>query len=83
MAVYILGNGKIDAYFINKKEREFFSIVNSPLKIVKFSSLEEGLKHAGKNCDDVVFAIIDPIDGAIINKVYKAYGGYVTLNGIK
>ena len=79
MAVYILGNGKIDAYFINKKEREFFSIVNSPLKIVKFSSLEEGLKHAGKNCNKMIFTDLEKEDSKIIDKVYKKFGGYVSL----
>lgn len=79
MAVYILGNGKIDAYFINRKELEFFSVSNSPLKIIKFSSLEEGLQHAGKNCNKMVFTDLEKEDSKIIDKVYKKFGGYVSL----
>lgn len=79
MAVYILGNGKIDAYFINRKEREFFSVSNSPLKIIKFQSLKEGLQHAGKNCNKVVFTDLEKEDSKIIDKVYKKFGGYVSL----
>ena len=79
MAIYILGNGKIDAYFINRKEREFCSISNSPLRIIKFQSLEEGLQHAGKNCNKIVFTDLEKEDGKIINKVYKKFGGYVSL----
>ena len=83
MLVYICTNGKIDCYNIVTKEVEKLYHSDKDDRRMIFKSLEDGLKHAGKNCDDVVFAIIDPIDGAIINKVYKAYGGYVTLNGIK
>ena len=79
MAVYILGNGKIDAYFINRKEREFFSVSNSPLKIIKFLSLEEGLKHAGENHNKIVFTDLEKEDSKIIDKVYKKFGGYVSL----
>lgn len=79
MAVYLLGNGKIDAYFINRKEREFCSIANSPLKIVEFLSLKEGLKHAGENCNKVVFTDLEKEDSKIIDKVYKKFGGYVSL----
>ena len=79
MAVYILGNGKIDAYFINRKERDFYSMPNSSLKIIKFQSLEEGLQHAGKNCNKVIFTDLEKEDSKIINKVYKKFGGYVSL----
>lgn len=78
MAVYILGNGKIDGYFINRKEREFCSISNI-IKIIKFSSLKEGLQHAGKNCNKMVFTDLEKEDSKIINEVYKKFGGYVSL----
>lgn len=78
MAVYILGNGKIDGYLINRKEREFCSISNI-IKIVEFSSLKEGLQHAGKNCNKMIFTDLDKEDSKIIDKVYKKFGGYVSL----
>lgn len=83
MVVSFLGNGKIDAFFIFRKNETLFKDPKGIIKDKEFSSLEEGLKYAGKNCDDVVFTAIDPADSVIIDKVYKKYGGYVSLNELK
>lgn len=79
MLLYLLKNGKVDGYLIEswntyKKlhaEKDEFRIC--------FSSLLEGLKHAGKNHDDMVFISIEKDDSIIIDEVYKKFGGYVSL----
>lgn len=83
MLVYMHTNGTVDGYFIVTKELEKMNHSDKDNRRVIFSSLEEGLQHAGKNCDDVVFTAIDPADSVIIDKVYKKYGGYVSLNELK
>ena len=83
MEVSFLGNGNIDAFFIFRKNETLFRDPKGIIKYKKFFSLEEGLQYAGKNCDDVVFTAVDPIDSVIIDKVYKKYGGYVSLNELK
>lgn len=80
MVVSFLGNGKIDAFFIFRKNETLFKDPKGIIKDKEFSSLKEGLQYAGKNCDDVVFTALDPADSVIIDKVYKKYGGYVSLN---
>ena len=83
MLVYMHTNGTVDSYFIVTKELEKVNHFDENNRRVVFNSLEEGLQHAGKNCDDVVFTAIDPTDSVIIDKVYKKYGGYVSLNELK
>ena len=83
MEVSFLGNGNIDAFFIFRKNEILFRDPKGIIKYKEFSSLEEGLQYAGKNCDDVVFTAIDPEDSVIIDKVYRKYGGYVLLNELE
>ena len=83
MLVYIHTNGTVDSYFIVSKELEKTNHSDKNDRRIIFSSLEEGLQHAGKNCNDVVFITVDPVDSVIIDKVYKKYGGYVSLNELK
>lgn len=75
-------SGKLECYSITT--RETYKEVHEKLKTSIerdsiFPSLEEGLKHAGENCNKVIFPSIDKCDGEIINKAYKKFGGYVTL----
>ena len=71
-------SGKLGCYYITTREvyRKTATMIE---RDVIFHSLEEGLKHAGENCNRVIFPSIDRCDGEIINKVYKKFGGYVTL----
>ena len=80
MLVYMCTNGSVDSYFIVSKELEKMNHSDKDNRRIVFSSLEDGLQHAGKNCNDVVFTTIDPADSVIIDEVYKKYGGYVSLN---
>lgn len=83
MLVYICTNGKIDCYNIVTKELQRLNHSDKDDRRKIFNSLEEGLQHAGKHCDDVVFTAVDPEDSVIIDKVYKKYGGYVSLNELE
>ena len=83
MLVYLCTNGSVDSYFIVSKELEKTNHSDKNDRRIIFSSLEEGLQHAGKNCNDVVFTTIDPADSVIIDKVYRKYGGYVSLNELE
>lgn len=83
MLVYICANGKIDCYNIVTKELQRLNHSDKDDRRKIFNSLEEGLQHAGKHRDDVVFTAIDPEDSVIIDKVYKKYGGYVSLNELE
>lgn len=80
MKAYLLTTGKADMYVIDPigfKE----PVPNKPLKIGEkiYSSLQEGLKEAGKNNNTMVDPMVDKEDLPIINKYYKQFGGYVTL----
>lgn len=83
MLVYMCTNGLVDSYFIVSKELEKMNHSDKNSRRIVFSSLEEGLQHAGKNCNDMVFITVDPVDSVIIDKVYKKYGGYVSLNELE
>ena len=71
-------SGKLGCYYITTMDvyRKTASMIE---RDVIFPSLEEGLKHAGENCNKIIFPSIDRADSIIINKVYKKFGGYVSL----
>ena len=82
MVVSYYTSGKLECYSITT--RETYKEVHKKLKTSIerdsiFPSLEEGLRHAGENCNKIIFPSIDRADSVIINKVYKKYGGYVSL----
>lgn len=80
MYAYLYTTGKVDIYGIEPKDLKELAH-NWPLKIGKkiYSSIQEGLKEAGKDCDTPVDPFVDKEDLLIINKYYKKFGGYVTL----
>ena len=71
-------SGKLGCYYITTMDiyRKTATMIE---RDVIFHSLEEGLKHAGENCNRVVFSSLDHADSIIISKVYKKFGGYVSL----
>ena len=82
MVVSYYTSGKLECYSITT--RETYKEVHEKLKTSIerdsiFPSLEEGLRHAGENCNRIVFSVIDHSDSIIISKVYKKFGGYVSL----
>lgn len=75
-------SGKLECYSITTKEtyKRVYEEIRTPIeRNTIFHSLEEGLRHAGKNCNKIVFSVLDHADSVIVNKVYKKYGGYVSL----
>lgn len=80
MKAYLLTTGKVDMYVIDPKDLKE-PIPNWPLKIGEkiYSSIQEGLKEAGKDCDTFLDPMVDKEDLKIINKYYKEFGGYVNL----
>ena len=75
-------SGKLECYTITtrKSYRGIYEKLHAPIeRDVLFHSLEEGLKHAGENCNRIVFSSLDHADSIIISKVYKKFGGYVNL----
>lgn len=79
MLLYLLKNSNIDGYLI--EPRSTYEKLHSSKDDFRvcFSSLLEGLKHAGKNCNKMVFTNLEEEDSKIIDKVYKKFGGYVSL----
>ena len=71
-------SGKLGCYYITTRKvyRETATMME---RDVIFHSLEEGLRHAGENCNRIVFSYLDHADSIIVNKVYKKFGGYVSL----
>ena len=82
MIVSYYTSGKLEYYNITTREtyKEIYEKLHAPIEWdVIFPSLEEGLKHAGKNCNKIIFPSIDYADSIIISKVYKKFGSYVSL----
>lgn len=79
MLLYLLKNGNIDGYLIEPWSTYKKLHSNNDELRRNFLSLEEGLKHAGKNCNKMVFTNLEEEDSKIINEVYKKFGGYVSL----
>lgn len=79
MAVYYYTNGKIGGYTIVEKDYFNEKYIYPGSQYTAFLSLKDGIKHAGKNCNKIIFTSIDEKDLKIINKYYKKCGGYVTL----
>ena len=71
-------SGKLGCYYITTRDiyRKTATMIE---RDAIFHSLEEGLKHAGENCNRIVFSSLDRADSIIVNKVYKKFGGYVSL----
>lgn len=77
--LYLLKNGNIDGYLIEPWDTYKKLHFNKDEFRTNFLSLEEGLRHAGKNCNKMVFTNLDKEDSKIIDKAYKKFGGYVSL----